>query len=155
MSDLSRRIPHVFPRGDLVLLLAPTYADALGVDEEIARERLGRSLADPAVLAGLHGAIAAALEAARGPRTDPDAQLDRISRGLQSRRFRVKAVAATPAVSAALVWLNLPIGLAPESMRDTLASGKGAAMLAAGLREVAASLVKELARGSGPRRPEA
>jgi hypothetical protein len=37
--------------------------------------------------------------------------------------------------------------MAPESMRDTLGSGKGAAMLAAGLREVAASIVKDLSRG--------
>jgi hypothetical protein len=45
-----------------------------------------------------------------------------------------------------MIWLNLAIGMAPESMRDTLASGKGAAMLATGLREVAASLVKDLSR---------
>ncbi len=143
MTDISRRIPHVFPRADLAILLAPTYADALSVDEEIARERLGRALADPAVLAGIHQAIASALEDKRGPRTDPDAQLDKISRGLQARRWRVKATPATPAVSAVMVWLNLAIGLAPESMRDTLSAGKGAAMLAAGLREVGASLVKD------------
>lgn len=150
MTDVARRIPHVFPRADLAVLLAPTYADALAVDEDIATERLGRALADPAVLAGIHGAIAAALEAARGPRTDPDAQLDRISRGLQARRWRVKAVAATPAVSAAMIWMNLAIGLAPESMRETLASGRGREMLADGLRAVAASLVKDLARGPAP-----
>ncbi len=143
MTDISRRIPHVFPRADLAILLAPTYADALSVDEEIARERLGRALADPAVLAGIHQAIASALEEKRGPRTDPDAQLDKLSRGLQARRWRVKAAPATPAVSAVMVWLNLAIGLAPESMRDTLSAGKGAAMLAAGLREVGASLVKD------------
>lgn len=150
MTDVARRIPHVFPRADLAVLLAPTYADALAVDEDIATERLGRALADPAVLAGIHGAIAAALEEARGPRTDPNAQLDRISRGLQARRWRVKAVAATPAVSAAMIWLNLAIGLAPESMRDTLASGRGRDLLADGLRAVATSLVKDLARGPAP-----
>lgn len=150
MTDLSRRIPHVFPRADLALLLAPTYADALAVDEDIATERLGRALADAGVLASVHDAIAAALEEARGPRTDPDAQLDRISRGLQARRWRVKAVAATPAVSAAMIWMNLAIGLAPESMRETLASGRGREMLAAGLRAIAASLVKDLGRGASP-----
>lgn len=142
MTDLARRIPHVFPRADLAILLAPTYSESLSVDEEIAQERLGRALADPAVLAGVHQAIAAALDEKRGPRTDPDAQLDRVSRRLQETRWRVKAAPATPAVAAVMVWLNLAIGLAPESMRDTLASGKGAAMLAAGLREIAASLVK-------------
>ncbi len=147
MSDAARRIPHVFPRAELAWLLAPTYAGALGVDEEIAVERLGRALASPEVLAGIHAAIGGALEAARGPRTDPDAQLDRISKRLQTRRSRVRPAESTPAVSAAMVWINLAIGMAPESMRDTLASGKGAAMLAAGLREVAGGLLKDLSRG--------
>jgi predicted trehalose synthase len=146
VTDTARRIPHVFPRAELAWLLAPTYADALGVDEEIAAERLGRALADGATLGAIHAAIAGVLEDARGPRTDPDAQVDRISRRLSTRRSRVKPAASTPAVSAVMIWLNLAIGMAPESMRDTLASGKGAAMLAAGLREVAASLVKDLSR---------
>ncbi len=147
MTETTRRIPHVFPRAELAWLLAPTYADSLAVDEEIAVERLGRALANPEVLAGIHGAIAAALEDTRGTRTDPEAQVDRISKRLQTRRSRVKPVPSTPAVSAVMIWLNLAIGMAPESMRDTLSSGKGAAMLAAGLREVAASLVKDLSRG--------
>jgi len=117
------------------------------VDEEIAVERLGRALANPEILAGVHDAIAAALEDTRGTRTDPEAQVDRISKRLQTRRSRVKPVPSTPAVSAVMIWLNLAIGMAPESMRDTLSSGKGAAMLAAGLREVATSMVKDLSRG--------
>jgi hypothetical protein len=147
VTDIARRIPHVFPRSDLAFLLAPTYADCLSVDEEIATERLGRALANPDVLAGIHQAIASALEDTRGPRTEPDAQVDKISKRLQTRRSRVKAAPSTPAVSAVMVWLNLAIGMAPESMRDTLSSGKGAAMLATGLRELAASLVKDLLRG--------
>ena len=147
MTDIARRIQHVFTRTDLAILLAPTYADSLSVDEEIAEERLGRALASPEVLAGIHQAIASALEDARGPRTDPDAQVDKISRRLLKRRARVKAAPPTPAVSAVMVWLNLAIGMAPESMRDTLATGKGAAMLANGLREVAASLLHDLSRG--------
>ncbi len=147
VTTLAQRIPHVFPRADLAILLAPTYAGSLAVDEDIAQERLGRALADPALLAGIYAAIGEALEATRGPRTDPDAQLDRISKALQKRRWRVRPVDPTPGVSAVSIWLNLAIGLAPESMRETLASGKGAAMLAAGLREVAASLVKDLSRG--------
>jgi alkanesulfonate monooxygenase SsuD/methylene tetrahydromethanopterin reductase-like flavin-dependent oxidoreductase (luciferase family) len=147
VTDADRRIPHVFPRSELAWLLAPTYADSLAVDEEIAVERLGRALQSPEVLAGIHAAIGDALGEARGPRTEPGDQLDRISRKLQSRRSRVKAAPSTPAVSAVMIWLNLAIGMAPESMRDTLASGKGAAMLAAGLREVATSMVKDLSRG--------
>ena len=147
MTDTARRIPHVFPRSELAWLLAPTYADSLAVDEDIAVERLGRALANPEVLAGLHAALAAAMEDTRGPRTDSEAQVDRISKRLQTRRSRVKPAVSTPAVSAVMIWLNLAIGMAPESMRDTLGSGKGAAMLAAGLREVAVSIVKDLSRG--------
>jgi hypothetical protein len=147
VTDTARRIPHVFPRSELAWLLAPTYADSLAVDEEIAVERLERALRNPEILAGLHGALAAALEESRGPRTDSDAQVDRISKRLQTRRSRVKPAASTPAVSAVMIWLNLAIGMAPESMRDTLSTGKGAAMLATGLREVAASMVKDLSRG--------
>ena len=91
MTDIDRRIPHVFTRTDLAILLAPTYADSLSVDEEIAEERLGRALSNPDVLAAIHEAIASALEDSRGPRTDPDAQVDKISKRLQKRRARVKA----------------------------------------------------------------
>jgi hypothetical protein len=147
VTEIARRIPHVFPRSELAWLLAPTYADSLAVDEEIAVERLGRALENPGILAGLHGAIAAALEDTRGTRTDPEAQVDRISKRLQTRRSRVKPAPSTPGVSAVMIWLNLAIGMAPETMRDTLSSGKGAAMLATGLREVAASLLKDLSRG--------
>jgi len=108
---------------------------------------LGRALTNPDVLAGIHEALTSALEDSRGPRTDPDAQVDKISKRLQKRRARVKAAPATPAVSAVMVWLNLAIGMAPESMRDTLATGKGAAMLETGLKEVATSLLYDLSRG--------
>ena len=156
MTPTDRRVPHVLPRRELAGLLAPTYAAALAVDEEVARERLERALADPSRLGGLHAAIATALDEARGPRTDAELQVDRISKALEARRARVRAAPSTPAVSAAMVWLNLAIGLAPASMEETLAAGKGAALLAAGLREVAASLVKDLSRGAGrgsPTRP--
>jgi hypothetical protein len=146
MSDPSRRLPHVLPRVELARLLAPTYAESLSVDEEEAQERLERALAHPDLLAGVHRGVAVALEAARGPRTDADAQLDKLSKGLQARRGRAKAVPSSPGVSAVMVWVNLAIGLAPESMRGTLAGGKGAAMLEEGLREVGASLVRELLR---------
>jgi hypothetical protein len=81
VTDTARRIPHVFPRSELAWLLAPTYADSLAVDEEIAVERLERALQNPEILAGIHGALAAALEETRGPRTDPEAQVDRVHAG--------------------------------------------------------------------------
>jgi hypothetical protein len=147
MPYFSRRLPHVLTRADLTMLLAPTYASARGVDEEEASDRLGRALASPAALDDLYRGVSCALADAKGPRTGEDALMDRLSAGVVARRARAKAAAATPAVSAVLVRLDLEIGLAPETMRATLATEKGRAFLDAGLREIGAHLVKELLRG--------
>lgn len=140
----SRRLPHVLTRGDLALLLAPTYASARAVDEDEARERLSRALAVPAALGDVYRGISAALADAKGPRTGEDAVMDKLSAHVAARRARAKAAAVTPAVSAALVRLDLELGLAPEALRATLASEKGAALLEAGLRALGAHLVKDL-----------
>jgi hypothetical protein len=142
----SPRLPHVLTRGDLVALLAPTYARARSVDEDEARERLARALAVPAALDDLYRGLSAALAAAKGPRTTVDALVDRISANVAARRARARAAAATPTVSAALVRLDLEIGLAPEAMRAMLASERGRALLEAGLRDLGAHLVKDLLR---------
>lgn len=142
----SPRLPHVVTRGDLVALLAPTYAKARAVDDEEARERLTRALAVPAALDELYRGLSAALASARGPRTTEDAVVDRISANVAARRSRAKAVEATPAISAVLIRLDLEIGLAPDAMRATLATPRGTALLEAGLREVGALLAKELLR---------
>jgi hypothetical protein len=135
----------VLPKKDLVMVLAPTYAAARDVDEEEAIERLAQALAIPAALDDLYRGISAALRDAQGPRTSEDALVDRLSKGLSTRRARVKAVPAGPAVSAVLVRLDLEIGLAAEAMRATLATPKARALLDEGLRVIGAHLVKELA----------
>lgn len=142
----SRRLPHVLTRSDLVLLLAPTYAKARAVDEDEAIERLGRALAAPPALDALYRGLSAALADVKGPRTGEDALMDRLSAQVGARRARAKAAEATAAISAVLVRLDLEIGLAPESMRETLASERGAALLEAGLRQLGAHLVKDLLR---------
>ncbi|HSN89978.1 MAG TPA: hypothetical protein VLS93_02020 [Anaeromyxobacteraceae bacterium] len=147
MAHFSRRLPHVLTRADLVLMLAPTYAKARGVDEEEAGERLARALSAPAALDELYEGISAALAEAKGPRTSEDAMVDRISGAVAARRARARAAEATPAVSAVLVRLDLEVGLAPETMRATLASPRGRALLDEGFRAVGAHLVKELLRG--------
>lgn len=128
------------------MLLAPTYARARGVDEAEATERLGRALESPAALDAIYRGLSAALADAKGPRTAEDVLMDRISAHLAARRARIKTAEATPAVSAALVRLDLEIGLAPESMRETLASPRGSALLEAGLRDLGAHLLKDLLR---------
>lgn len=147
MAYFSRRLPHLLTKADLVLLLAPTYAKARRVDEEEAGERLARALAVPAALDDLYRGISEALADAKGPRTPEDAFMDRLSAGVVARRARAKAAEGTPAVAAVLVRLDLEIGLAPESMRATLATPKGRALLEAGFRELGGHLVKELLRG--------
>lgn len=147
MAYFSRRLPHVLTRKDLALALAPTYSAALSVDEDEARERIARALERPEVADDLYQGISEGLRRAQGPRTSPDALIDKLSRGVQGRRGRVRALPASPAISAVLVRLNLEIGLAPEPMRATLAAEKGRALLAEGLRALGAHLVKELLRG--------
>jgi hypothetical protein len=143
----SRRLPHVLTGRDLVFLLAPTYAAARDVDEEEAIERLGRALAVPGVQDDLYRGLSAALAEAKGPRTTEDALVDKLSAGVAARRGRAKPAAATPAVSAVLVRLDLEIGLAADAMRATLATPRARALLEEGLRALGAHLVKDLLKG--------
>jgi hypothetical protein len=142
----SPRLPHLLARKDLVQLLAPTYARARGVDAGEAAERLERALASQRLLDEVHGAVGAALAARKGPRTSADAVVDRISAQLARRVARAKPAEATPAISAVLVRIDLETGLAPESMRDTLASPRGRPLLEAGWRELGDHLARELLR---------
>ena len=61
-------------------------------------------------------------------------------------RARVKPAALTQGVSAAMVVLNLELGLAPEMMRNALETPKGEALLRTGLRELGAHLIKQLVK---------
>lgn len=140
----SRRLPHVVTRRDLVKLVAPTYARARSVDEGEASERLERALAVPSALDDLYRGISDALVDAKGPRTAEDALMDRISARIAARSARARPAPGTPGIAAVLVRLDVEIGLAPDAMRATLATGKGKELLEAGLREIGAHVVKQL-----------
>jgi hypothetical protein len=144
MTLFSRRLLHVLTLPDLAVLLTPTYAEAMSVDDEEAHERLVRALSRTRVADDLYLGISEALEDVQGERTTDDALLDKLSKGLQKRRARVKGAPATPGLSAVLVRINLEIGLAPEQMRATLDSDRGRAVLARGLHDLGTHLVKEL-----------
>lgn len=146
MTSFSPRVPHLFPPRTLARLLLATYAEAVGVDEDEAYDRLTRALAAPALVQQLQGGISAALVARQGPRTPADRLLDRISAALEKRGGRVRAAPATPGLSAVVVRIHVELGLAPEPMRATLASPRGAAAVEQGLAEVGTHLVKELLR---------
>jgi hypothetical protein len=142
-----RRLPHVLTPADLASLLAPTYAKASGVDEELAREGLERALASPEPLLGdLYEAVGRALDERLGPRQTTDAQLDRMNKNIPKRLRRPKAAAESAGVSAVLVRVDLAIGAASDRMQAMLESEKGRALAAQGLRELGAHLVDELLR---------
>jgi hypothetical protein len=146
MDYFSKRLPHVLTRKDLVILLTPTYATALRVDEEIAEDRIERALESPNLLDELYSGISAALGEQKGPRTTEDALIDKLSAGVEKRRARVKPASVTPAISAVLVRIDLEAGIAAEMMRTTLDTDRGRALLREGLRALGAHLVKELVR---------
>jgi hypothetical protein len=142
----SKRLPHVVTRKDLALIVAPTYAAAAEVDFDEAHERMERAVGVQAIVDALYEGISQALTELKGPRTTEDDVIDALSKGVQKRRSRVKAAEVTPAISAVLVMLNLELGFAPEMMRGTLASPKGAEMLRKGLRELGAHLFHQLVK---------
>lgn len=140
----SSRLPHVVTARDLVVLLAPTYAAARGVDEQEATERLTRALQARGALDDVYRGLSSALAAAKGPRTSEDALVDKLSAGVAVRRARVKAAPITPAVAAVLVRLDLEIGLAADAMRETLATPRARALLDEGLHALGAHLLRGL-----------
>lgn len=144
MTLFSRRLPHVVTRKDLALIVAPTYAASAEVDFDEAHERLERAVGSQAIVDALYQGLSAALFERKGPRTTEDELIDQLSAGVQKRRSRVKPASITPSISAVMVMLNLELGYAPEMMRTTLASPKGAAMLQQGLRDLGVHLLQQL-----------
>jgi len=142
----SKRLPHVITRKDLALIVAPTYAKSAEVDFEEAHERMDRAVGSQPVVDALYEGLSAALFERKGPRTNDDELIDNLSAGVQKRRSRIKAAEITPSVSAVMVMLNLELGYAPEMMRGTLASPKGAQLLQQGLRDLGAHLLKQLVK---------
>jgi hypothetical protein len=140
----SKRLPHVITRKDLALIVASTYASSANVDFDEAHERMDRAVHSPRILDALYSGLSAALRDRTGPRTGEDELVDNLSAGLVKRRARVKAAALTPSISAAMVMLNLELGYAPEMMTNALETEKGRELLADGLRDLGAHLLKEL-----------
>jgi hypothetical protein len=147
VAYFSRRLPGVLTRADLARLLAPTYAQARAVDEEEAIERLSQALAVPSALDDVYRGISTALADLKGPRTSEDALMDRLSAAVPARRARARPAPDAPGISAALVRLDLEIGLASEGMRAMLETKRGLALLEDGLRDLGKHVVKDLLRG--------
>lgn len=146
MTLFSRRLPHVVTRADLAHMLLETYVDLMGVDDDEALDRLSRALGRPELLEAIYRGLSSALEEVQGERTSEDQLMDKLAKGVQKRRGRVKAAPSHPAIAAVLVRINLELGLAPEQMRATLESDKGRAMLEGGLSRLGKHLVSEVLR---------
>lgn len=140
----SRRLPHVLTRADLARILLETYVDAMAVEDGEALDRLGRALDQPALLEELYAGISTALQAVQGERTSEDQLMDKLAKGVQKRRAKVKAAPGHPSIAAVLVRINLELGLAPEQMRATLQAAQGRALLQDGLARLGKHVVAEL-----------
>jgi hypothetical protein len=144
VTHFEKRLQHVITRKDLALMLAPTYAGSANVEFDEAHERMERVLASARVADQLFAGLSEAAREAQGARTGEDELIDKLSAGVLKRRSRIKAAPVTPAISAAMVMLNLELGFAPEMMRNALETPKGQALLREGLVALGAHLVKEL-----------
>ena len=144
MTLYSRRLPHVVTRADLARILLETYVDAMNVEDEEAHDRLTRALEKPELLEAFYRGLSVALEATQGARTSEDQLMDKLGKGVQKRRSRVKAAPSHPSIAAVLVRINLELGLAPEQMRGTLESEKGRAILEDGLSRLGRHVANEL-----------
>ena len=144
MAQFSKRLTHVINRKDLALIIAPTYATSANVDFDEAHERMERAVGVQRIADQLYEGLSDALHEFKGPRTDENELIDNLSAGVLKRRARVKGSEMTPAISAAMVMLNLELGYAPEMMRGALATDKGRELLRDGLRALGMHLLKEL-----------
>jgi hypothetical protein len=143
VTYFSRRLPHALTHADLAVLLTPTYAAEVGVEEDEALERLRHALAVPAIADDLYQSVSTALAAAQGTRSE-DELMDRLAKGVAKRAGKMKAAPATQGLAAFMVWVNVELGQAPEQLRATLETDKGRALLNEGLRALGAHLVKSL-----------
>ena len=143
MTYFSRRLLHVLTPADLAVLITPTYAEAVGVDADEALERLQAAVRQPAIADDLYRSVSTALSAAQGSRSE-DELMDRLSKGVQRRLGKMKALPATPALSAFMVRVNVELGHAPAALKATLETDKGRALLGEGLDALAQHLVERL-----------
>jgi hypothetical protein len=143
MTYFSRRLPHVLTESDLAVLITPTYAEAVGVDEDEALERLQAAVSRPAIADELYRSVSEALSAAQGSRSE-DALVDKLSKGVQKRLGKMKPLEATPALSAFMVRLNVELGHAPAQLKATLETEKGRELLKQGLRALGEHLVTSM-----------
>jgi hypothetical protein len=143
------RFPPLFgllaTRRVVIAKLWPTYAEAHGIDEAEALQRLERALAGH-LWEDLLEATWTALQGKK-KRLDDAGLLEKIAKTLQERPYRPgRTIKPIPAMSAFLLLLDMEAGTASDSARRVLETPEGRQRAAGGLAEAGSFLAGELTR---------
>ncbi len=140
------RLSHLATRAVLVAKLRPAYAEAHGLADEEASQRVEAALSGP-LLTDLLQAAWSAMKAMK-PRLSESDLLDRAAESLGSRPLRPGRKAKTnPAWSAFFVLADIQAGIASDAARRVMETEQGRRMAAEGLAEAGRHVATELLRG--------
>ncbi len=140
------RLAHLATRAVLVAKLRPAFAEAHGLADEEAGQRLEAALSG-GLLTALLGATWSAMKALK-PRLAESELLDRVAQTLGARPLRPGRKAKPSAAwSAFFVLADIHAGSASDSARRVMESEQGRKMAAEGLAEAGHHVATELLRG--------
>jgi hypothetical protein len=140
------RLSHLATRAVLVAKLRPAFAEAHGISDEEASQRLEAALAGN-LLPALLDAVWASMRALK-PRLAESELLDRVAQTLGARPLRPgRRVRPNAAWSAFFVLADIQAGSASESARRVMEGEEGRKMAADGLAEAGRHVASELLRG--------
>jgi hypothetical protein len=141
------RLSHLATRPVLIAKLRPAFAEAHGLADEDADQRL-----ESALTGSLHTDLLSATWSgmkALKPRLSESELLDRVAQTLGERPLRPgRNPKATPAWSAFFVLADIQAGVASDSARRVMESDQGRKIVVEGLSEAGRFLAAELLRGS-------
>jgi len=140
------RLSHLATRAVLVAKLRPAFAEAHGLGDEEATQRLDAALSGP-LLTELLEATWSAMKGMK-PRLSEGELLDRAAETLGDRPLRPgRKPKASPAWSAFFVLADIQAGIASDAARRVMESEQGRRMAAEGLAEAGRHIAAELLRG--------
>ncbi len=140
------RLSHLATRAVLIAKFRPAFAEAHGLADEDADQRLESSFSG-SLHTDLLSATWSAMKALK-PRLSESELLDRVAQTLGERPLRPgRNPKATPAWSAFFVLADIQAGIASDAARRVMESDQGRKMIAEGLSEAGRFLAAELLRG--------
>ena len=143
------RLGHLATRRVVIAKLWPTYAEAHGIDEAEAVERLERALAGRLWEDLLEATWTALLEQNKKRRKplEEDALLEKVAEALKDRPFRPGRIPKPSlTLSAFLILLDLEAGTMSDAARRALETSEGKRRTALGLADAGRFLADELTR---------